>query len=846
MAVNYTTNCENAINRAVGRNLTDDEMVSVIEEMNDSINRIRSENQGISAEDAALRAVEEVSNADSLARAIEARNKIINERVFMELSDFIERSFPDRPDMGISAILSGRNEARLGSRDSVHIEQQNLKAKYFNGLVGELDSAGLVKVFASGSLDKEVTNALFALSKNLDTAGMNNQAIDIARTIRKWQDVAKNDVNKAGAWIGTIDNYITSQTHDMYKIRSDTFESWRDFILPLLDRSTFGNQSPTQFLRNVYDNLVTGNHMRSDRPDWLSGFKGSQNIAKKTSQNRVLNFKDGPAWFDYNSRYGSGNLRETIFASLNSLSETTGMMRKLGTNPENMLMRLSDSITDRLRGEHNTKAEIDFSNKFEGIMRKLYPEVAGLTRIPANHMMARLASSARAIESMTKLGGATLSSFNDIPMAALEMTYQGKDLFTSMIDSVKGKFKSYKADDRKELAKALGVYAEKMNEEIAYRFSGDVSVPGKVSKLMRNYFKLNLLNWWTESGRHSAAFSTSNWLARNTRTSFDNLNGNLKRVLSLHNIEKAEWELYSKMEKYTMRGNEYLVPENIITLSDQDIASYLTQKGMSATDIAIADTRELLTDRLRKYILDRSIISVSDPTPRNKAVLNQGTQAGTMEGELFRFIGQFKAFTVSFMQNHLGRELFGRGYTPAALGERSINSLTNALRNGNGELLGLANAVVWMTAFGYLSMQTKEMAKGKNPRPADLKSIQAAFLQGGGLGIYGDFLFGEVNRFGNGPVVSMMGPVVSDADQIVTLYQRAINGDAKAGDAFRFMVDHTPYLNIPYIKTTANYLFLNRLQENLSPGSLDRYRERAVKDQGNDFIIPPSQFMLGK
>lgn len=367
-----------------------------------------------------------------------------------------------------------------------------------------------------------------------------------------------------------------------------------------------------------------------------------------------------------------------------------------------------------------------------------------------------------------------------------------------------------------------------------------------IRKLADNNIRLNLLNWWTENGRHSAAFLTSNWLAKNANHAFDNLDASLKRVLSQHNIEKAEWSLYQKMDKYTMKGNDYMVPERVYDLPESDIADYLTSKDIAINERSLLNAREDLTNKLRKYILDRTIVAVSDPTPRNKAILNQGTRSGTIEGEAFRFITQFKSFTVSFMQNHLGRELFGHGYTPAVLGERSINSLANALRNGNGELLGLANLIVWTTAFGYLSMQAKEVLKGKTPRPASIKTLQAAFLQGGGLGIYGYFLFGEVNRFGNGPVVSALGPMVGNTGQGFKLWQMALNGEAKAGDAIKFVLDHTPFINIPYIRATMNYLILNRTQENLSPGSLDRHRERMLKEQGNGYIIPPSQFMLGK
>lgn len=850
MATNFLTACEIAVNKAAGRDLTNEEMLELVTSMDNTIKRIKNENQAISLEDAALKAAEEIGNNDRLARVIEAKNRIINEKIFLEVSEHLDKNFADRPEKGLAALLDGGNEARTGGRDSAAIEQKNLLAKYENGLYGDLERAGLLKIYSSGTLDKEITIALDAIGRKLDTKSMNSHALEIATHIRKWQEVARLDANRSGAWIGSVDGYVTRQTHDIFKIRGDTFENWRDLILAEADhKASFGDAKDIdQVLRAIYDNLATGNHLRDDQPDWLSGFKGGgSNIAKKASQARVIHFKDGESWFRYNEKYGTGNLRETVALTFNRMAKTTGLMRRLGTNPENMLNRLKDRTIKKLRKEKvSAAAEADFTNKFNGMMQKLYPEVAGLTNIPGSHMMARISANFRAVESLTKLGGATLSSLNDIPMGALEMKYQGQSFFSSLLKSVTGRLKRYSAEDRKELAIQLGVYAEGMASEVSYRFSGDTSMAGGLSKAMRTYFKLNLLTPWTEGGRHSAAFMTSNWLARNAKSSFDNLNTDLKRVLSLHNIERAEWDVYRKMETYSARGNDYMTPEMINTVADQDIAGYLTAKGLSISKTAIVDARGKLQDKLRKYILDRSSISVGDPTPRTKAVLNQGTQAGTIPGELMRFIGQFKAFPVSFMQKHLGRELFGRGYTPAALGQNKIHSLANALKNGNGELLGLANMIVWMTAFGYLSMQTKLMAKGQTPRPASFKTVQAAFLQGGGAGIYGDFLFGEFNRFGGGFMASLAGPTFGSAEQISKLYQSAMNGEAKAADGFRLLMNHTPFLNIPYIKATMDFLILNRMQESMSPGSLDRYRERLVKEQGNDFIIPPSQFMLGK
>ncbi len=93
------------------------------------------------------------------------------------------------------------------------------------------------------------------------------------------------------------------------------------------------------------------------------------------------------------------------------------------------------------------------------------------------------------------------------------------------------------------------------------------------------------------------------------------------------------------------------------------------------------------------------------------------------------------------MQNAIGRELYGRGYDFGSLSQNNTfrnNALIRAMRNGNGELMGIAQLFLWATAFGYLSMQTKLMLRGQTPRPADnVSTWTAAMAQGGGLGILG-------------------------------------------------------------------------------------------------------------
>ena len=56
----FLTACEKTVNDAAGRTLTDEEMQSLFNNMDDTIARIKAENAAISNEGAALQAAEEL------------------------------------------------------------------------------------------------------------------------------------------------------------------------------------------------------------------------------------------------------------------------------------------------------------------------------------------------------------------------------------------------------------------------------------------------------------------------------------------------------------------------------------------------------------------------------------------------------------------------------------------------------------------------------------------------------------------------------------------------------------------------------------------------------------------
>ena len=146
--------------------------------------------------------------------------------------------------------------------------------------------------------------------------------------------------------------------------------------------------------------------------------------------------------------------------------------------------------------------------------------------------------------------------------------------------------------------------------------------------------------------------------------------------------------------------------------------------------------------------------------------MNQGFEKGTGKGETIRFIGQFKQFPITIWKKIIGREL--NSYGPDD--------------NKFSTVSGLTSMVILGTMFGYIAMSVKDMLRGRTPRdPTNLSTMLEALSQGGGLGIYGDFLINEIqNEYGNNVFETILGPTASDLNKLRDIVMN-LNDPAKAG-----------------------------------------------------------------
>jgi len=206
---------------------------------------------------------------------------------------------------------------------------------------------------------------------------------------------------------------------------------------------------------------------------------------------------------------------------------------------------------------------------------------------------------------------------------------------------------------------------------------------------------------------------------------------------------------------------------------------------------------------------------------------------------------QFKTWPLAVINQIHGRELY--------------SSLSKTQKAAN---------IGWLLAFsaagGMFRMMVRDVTNGNPIRdPRDPKTMAAALTQGGGIGLLGDFLFGETNRMGGSFLDTLAGPVMGDVRQIMKIFTKtrddtfAIGDDIHHGkgaysdiwpDLLHFTKNHIPMANMIGLKGALDYLVWNHLFEAISPGYWERMNKRLHKETGRgkagyvQYAGPPSLF----
>ena len=813
----------------------------------------------------------EISEQIKLQKKINKRNAIENEIKVRKLTELVLTEFPDNPLEGLTAILVGSNERVTASRSSAAVQQNATVNQLIVGFNAKLRAAKVDKLFEKGldnmteaEVQRRVTRTMFELGQEQTitqkrigekpkVTETNQDIIKLAEVMESYSEMIRQKLNDRGANISKIWGYIVKQSHDPSSIRNaaailgvtdvkadvdltlkkdinynKNFKAWYNYVMQKLDGDrTFANTDDRyEFMQEVYNSLVGNKYLIADGVANTYGTRSSQDVAKGSKFKRVLHFKTADDWFDYNDKFGVGNLKESFFSGLQTAGRNLGIIDSLGTKPKENFEKIRYAVHDRLKKSGKDVQDIKNFNKFDKYMKV----IDGSIYTVENFAVARYSAIARTLASMAKLGGATISALADVGIYGSEIRYQGRSFVGGMFEALSSLARIKNTKKKKEIAEMLGF----MNDNTIYDMSARHQVGDNLNKgwtkAQRTFFKLNLLSWWTNSLKEGAMLGLANYFARNKNLEFGKLNNQLQELFTMYDINPTKWDIIRKtaMEKAD-DGKEFINIGLLDQMSDADIKKVTGLDKM--TDRQIRIEKEKFKASVSGILLDRSLYAVIEPDARVKGFMTQGALAGTMWGESIRFFGQFKAFPISIVQKVLGREMdYFKGRKQGDLG-RGIR--------------GMGALMVTSGILGYMSMTIKDLLKGRSPRELidedgsiNGKTMMAAFLQGGGLGIYGDVLFKEA-RDSSSIVAGLAGPVtLTAADVLMALNHGMHLEGGKAGKAaYKAVTSMIPFLNLFYIKSAFDHLIGYQILETINPGILERVENRMEKDYNQHFLF---------
>ncbi len=349
--------------------------------------------------------------------------------------------------------------------------------------------------------------------------------------------------------------------------------------------------------------------------------------------------------------------------------------------------------------------------------------------MPENPALATVAQGVRNIKTMASLGKVVISSIPDSAVFVTEQLHNGIAFFESTTNILKATSHSFSSAENKEFARLLGVGTDNLMGNAYCRLNAENQIAGSLTTATNYYFKLNLMDWWDNSFKSALGLTLSNHVANYASKSYNKAPTELKDILKRYGIDSHDWKILKDFIKTGEDGRQYIIPSEW-TLGQNQINETAT--------------------KFRTYLKDRVDTGIPTPHAVEKYLATLGTRAGTPLGEAVRMLMQFKQFPITYMMR--------------------------PLKDYKGSPKTLATMIALATLGGYLSISANKLLNGEEILELNLSTLQESALKGGGLGFYGDFIFGRYNRYGHNIIQSMSGPIFSDIADIFSIY-----GDLKEG-----------------------------------------------------------------
>lgn len=633
--------------------------------------------------------------------------------------------------------------------------------------------------------------------------------------------------NAAGGAIGKLDNWGLPQHHDPRALRKAGLATWKDYIRPLLDTSKMrspltGKQIDEKDLDGILDGIFRTISTEGwiDREPSRQAF-GRGALANQRAEHRFLVFRDPDAWLKYQEDFGGGgDIFSAMMGHIGMMSKDIGAMEVLGPNPggtiewmKQVLAKEAQEIAAGLKqgtlGKADASSALDAAASYSRRLDTVWGSIRGELETPVNSKWANILATGRSLITSSVLGAAAISSISDTGTSAIARRFAGISARGTALDIVKA---FVPAERRLAVQSGLILDAAAHTFHAQARYVGTLAGPQWASFIADRVLTVSGLTPWTQGAKHAFGLAFQTELGNHVGAALKDMEPVLQRTLRRWGFTDAQWD---KMRQAPLHEGQMLRPAEIAERVDEKLAEKYLEMVQTETGYAVPDSSH-----------------------RSKTILVDQNRPGTLIGEIIRSGAQFKSFGVSMVFMH---------------GMRLHNMIAG------GEIAaGVAytgSLLIMTTLLGAAAKQMKSVTSGKEMQdPRDAAFWGAAILQGGGLGIYGDFLFSNINRYGGGFKSTLSGPLVERANDFWNLtagnvIQLASGEKTNFGrELVKFARGNIPGGNIWYLRLAFERTVLDQLQYLADPeanAAFKRQQQFWKREYGQEFWWKPGELTPG-
>jgi hypothetical protein len=529
-------------------------------------------------------------------------------------------------------------------------------------------------------------------------------------------------------------------------------------------------------------------------------------------EQRTFEFAPGSAgaeaWLRLQNKYGVG---DNIFGML------TQHMQKMATEialseviAPNHRAAIS-AILPRVKSEERQLTNLQRLNpsrmlESASLIEKTYDVLTGRANQIDGPVLSGIIGGLRSLNTAAQLKMALISSIpGDSVTAKLASNYVGMPAMR-IVDGVTRELARGGQESKALAARLQLVSHAAMDYNHGYRFFQDqVAGPAQLRWLANTTIRASGLQAWTEMIKRVFSMEFTGHLADHAHLDMAGLKGTNKPLadfLERYGIDANAWDHVRATPIQEVEGARFL---DTAAIGDQAVA-----------------------ERLRTGIIQERRFAMLEPDARIRGIMTSGLPQGTFMGELSRSLFLFKSFSMTMAATHVMRIM--------------SQDTTGAMVK-----LGLP-FVIYGGIAGAAALQTKNILNGKDPQPmGDPKFWAQAFIQGTGLGIYGDLLNSAFTKSGNNAAVEAAGPVLQafeDARRLTfSQARKAYEGDDTTFGAELARVGKRYTPGTWYTKLAVDRLVWDRLQTMIDPDyrqSFRRAEQRLKNDTGGGFWWPQS------